>query len=143
MPRSYIGTTAAALTLGLALVTAGPAAAAPVGSSTAIVNSPSAVIPVARRGIRRGVVIVPRRGLVLRRGFTPRVGLRAARVARIRRGWFRPGRRLWVLPALGAAAIALTLAPGSYWGDYYDDCHRWIVPCPGCAPQLYDLCAEY
>jgi hypothetical protein len=139
MPRILLGT-AAALTLGCALVATGPAAAAPVSSSAATVQTESALVPVARRGPRRGPPAVFRRGPVV-----PFVGpgRRAARVARIRRGWFRPGRRLWVLPALGAAAVALTLAPGWYWGDYYDDCHRWIVPCPGCAPQLVNLCEDY
>ena len=130
MSRRYFGATAAALTLGVALIAAGPVASAPV--STAILESDSAVVPIARKG-----------PIVLRRGPILRAPLPGVRVARIRRGFFRPGRSLWVLPALGAAAIALTLAPGWYWGDYYDDCHRWIVPCPGCAPQLYDLCSDY
>jgi hypothetical protein len=57
--------------------------------------------------------------------------------------WWHPGRRLWVYPAIGAAAIAITLAPGWYWGDYYDECLRWVYPCPGCAPALIDLCEPY
>jgi hypothetical protein len=55
---------------------------------------------------------------------------------------WRPGFFFYALPALGAAAVGLTLAPGWYWGEYIDDCNRWIVPCPGCAPVVVDLCAN-
>jgi hypothetical protein len=148
MQLGSIGAAAAALTLGFALL-ATPATAAPISSGAAIIAPDSPVISVARKGVRRGPVII--RGPIIRRG--PVVirrgpvivgpGVRLGRVAQIRRGWFVPGRRIWVLPAIGAAAVALTLAPGWYWGAYQDDCHRWIIPCPGCAPRLVDLCAPY
>ena len=135
MPRTHIGAAAAALTLGFALLAAGPAAATPITPSAEITD-PLSVIPVAKKGT--GINPAFRR-------VTPFTGpgLRLNRTARLRSNFFRPGRRLWLIPALGAAAVALTLAPGWYWGDYYDECHRWIVPCPGCAPQLFDLCSEY
>ena len=151
MSVKHIGTTAAALTLGLVLIASAPAGAAPFGTVAAEIDAAidSSVIQVARRGpvvVRRGPVVLRRGPVVLRRG--PVVlrrgpGVRIGRVARIRPGFFRPGRRLWVYPALGAGLLALTLAPGWYWGDYYDDCQRWIVPCPGCAPALVDLCEQY
>jgi hypothetical protein len=116
----------------LLLFAAAPLAAAPIGSNTTNIatTTESLVVPTARRGPR----------------FVPRVFPRGPRIfpgPRIRPGFFIPGRRIWVLPALGAAAIALTLGPGWYWGEYYDECHRWIVPCAGCAPRLVNLCGRY
>ena len=183
MSVKHIGTAAAALTLGLALVASAPAGAASLGTVAAEINAAinSSVIQVAKKnggpggpGIVRqrtspgspGIVrqrsfpgspgIVRQRtgpgspGIVRQRSFpgSPGIALRRSgpqlgRVASIRSGFFHPGRRLWVYPALGAGLIALTLAPGWYWGDYYDDCMRWIVPCQGCAPVLVDLCEPY
>ena len=167
MSVKHIGTTAAAAMFGLALLASSPASAAPLGTVAAEIDAAidSPAITVARRGpapgaairrgpgpvIRRGPVVVRRGPAIIRRGPVVlrrgpgiiRGGPRIGRVARIRPGFFRPGRRLWVYPALGAGLLALTLAPGWYWGDYYDECRRWIIPCPGCAPALVDLCESY
>ncbi len=174
MSVKHIGTTVAALTLGLALIASTPAGAAPTSTSAVAIETAidSSVITVARQQgnptfraqqapnfraqrapnfrAQRAPNFRAQRAPNFRAQRTPglRPGLRTGaprlgRTAHIRSGWFRPGRRLWVYPFFGAGLLALTLAPGWYWGDYYDDCLRWIIPCPGCAPVLVDLCEPY
>jgi hypothetical protein len=82
------------------------------------------------------------------RAFAPGPGARPfnrdlRRHAVVRGGWWRPGRRFWAYSAVGASLVAFTLAPGWYWGSYYDECLRYIYPCPGCEPVLVDLCEPY
>ena len=170
MSVKYFGTTAAALTLGLALIASAPASAAPIGTIAADIESAidSSVIQVARRGppqpglrpgvrpglrpgirpgIRPGLRPGIRPGLRpgirpgLRPGIRPgfRPGIRPGFRPGLRRGW-GPGFFFYGLPALGAAAVGITLSRGWYWGEYIDECRRWIVPCRGCAPAVVDLC---